>query len=245
MFAFHPTHATCDTVFHLTIGNSECPLTFHERLDSTVVAAGKLIHTDEATIERIREKNWKHTFVPGTIDTACEFDPKTMQNCIRVVKDTILRKRSLEGKKWNEITEYVSTRKPLRIDTIMQINPMTQGEEQVIIPFYNMDVAQDMGDINFDAFLNQIKSGFSIQNSKQTFRISMMELFYQSNDTSGFLALKYPNPESSMIEKLFSLCNGGFVVVLAIITGGDAITETIVPYCYISINSPSARPIKK
>jgi hypothetical protein len=234
--------AGADTTYYLIIGKKKCPLILHEKLDSTNVTVKSITNPTTELFSILKTKPWgSHVFAPGILDTIPNINPITLEDEILVVKDTIKQVRYLKEKAASKQTQ-VFVRKTLRVDTVMDIDPLTLVEQQVVIPYHKFEVKNDLGNVDFNLFKEQIKTGLIIESKSQTLHVSEMSFYYETQADCGWLTLQYPNPDTLLLKKLNTLSSGGFIYVWDVMVRERFITEPVYLNTYFSINNALARP---
>ena len=172
------------------LGKKTCLFKYQEKADSTYVYSDKIHSTNTVT----------------------EIDPKTMKETIKLVKDTLVLRKTL--------TLVDTTVRSVNInskygphDTVTAIHPVTHKEETKIISYpsfeYNTEVTMTYSD-----FLLLLKSKFELRNPQRNLRVYSFNIYYETADTGGLIRIKYPQPVEGVISALNCMTkSGGFILL--------------------------------
>jgi hypothetical protein len=220
-----------DTLYYLQVGSAKCPLVLQEKVDSTTTVISKAIVDNVASNEVphpwLTEQSSMLPFYEGRIDTVWFIDPVTLNEFEDIVKDTLVIRKSLSIA--DSATGFVTPRKFLRADTLVQINPVTLEEEMVITRTNECDINFNAGKLSFDALMKELNTGFKISRIRDTILPVEMALYFETEKDADEVTLKCPNPDKKILERLASLKEGGFVIVLSMTLNNPSVTEPFYP----------------
>lgn len=187
-------------------------------------------------------KDQYHQYQFGRIDTGVVYTD-ALNPEIGLLKDTVSEYRRIALANEMDIFESgflkIELDHPAKIDTMVQISPITLNEELVVITDSIGHFMADLGDLSYPDFLSHVEEGFFIRKANKTYKAKSALLFYSTLQKEKYITIDY---NSKINQNTFNdLKNSGCVCIRELVFDPEIATEPFPFAGYLTINKPNAR----